>query len=81
MSEDISKKRETLEKEINEEIKIAEKEIVELRNNAPQKINKIAIETSKELVRQLMGEEVNNSSISAIVEDVAKKTRGKHHGV
>jgi len=81
LSEDISKKRETLEKEINEEIKIAEKEIVELRNNAPQKINKIAIETSKELVRQLMGEEVNNSSISAIVEDVAKKTRGKHHGV
>ncbi len=79
--EDINKKREALENEINEEVKIAEKEILDLKNNAPEKINRIAIETSNDLVKQLIGMEVNNSSISAIVEDLSKKNRGKYYGV
>ena len=79
--EDINKKREALENEINEEVKIAEKEILDLKNNAPKKINRIAIETSNDLVKQLIGMEVNNSSISAIVEDLSKKNRGKYYGV
>ena len=78
---DISKKRETLENEINEEIKIAEKEIIDLKNNAPEKINKIAIETSKELVKQLINAEVNNSSISAIVGELSKKNKDKYYDV
>jgi len=78
---DINKKRETLENEIGEEIKIAEKEILELKKNAPDKINKIAIETSADLVKQLIGVEVNNSSISAIVEDLSKKNKDKYYGV
>ena len=79
--EDINKKREALENEINEEVKVAEKEILDLKNNAPEKINRIAIETSNDLVKQLIGMEVNNSSISAIVEDLSKKNRGKYYGV
>jgi len=79
--DDINKKRESLENEINEEIKIAEKEIVDLKNKAPETINKIAIETSADLVKQLIGMEVNNSSISAIVEDLSKKNRDKYYGV
>ena len=78
--EDINKKREVLENEINEEIKIAEKDIANLKNNAPEKINKIAIETSADLIKQLIGMEVNNSSISAIVEDLSKKNREKYYG-
>ncbi len=79
--EDINKKREVLENEINEEIKVAEKDITSLKNNAPEKINKIAIETSADLIKQLIGIEVNNSSISAIVEDLSKKNREKYYGV
>ena len=79
--EDINKKREVLENEINEEIKVAEKDIASLKNNAPEKINKIAIETSADLIKQLIGMEVNNSSISAIVEDLSKKNREKYYGV
>ena len=79
--EDINKKREVLENEINEEIKIAEKDIANLKSNAPEKINKIAIETSADLIKQLIGMEVNNSSISAIVEDLSKKNREKYYGV
>ena len=72
---DIDKKREALENEINEEIKKVEKEIVDLKGKSPEKINKIAVEISLDLVKQLIGEKVNNSSISAIVEDVSRKVK------
>ena len=78
---DIDKKRETLENEINKEIKKTEKEITDLKNKSPEKINKIAIETSSNLVKQLIGVEVNNSSISAIVEDISRKVKGKNYGI
>ncbi len=78
--EEIDKKKEQLDKELNNEINIAEKEIIELKNNAPEKINKIAIETSSLLIRELIGEEVNGSSISALVDDLSKKNKGKYYG-
>ena len=63
-----------IKKEIDEEIDGAEKEIIDLKNKSPEKIRKIAVETSSDLIKQLIGVEVNNSSISAIVEDVSRKT-------
>ena len=78
---DIDKKRETLENEIKEEIKKAEKEIADLKNKSPEKINKIVVETSSDLVKQLIGVQVNNSSISAIVEDISKKAKEKNYGI
>ena len=78
---DIDKKREILENEINKEIKNVEREITDLKNKSPEKINKIAIETSSNLVKQLIGVEVNNSSISAIVEDISRKVKGKNYGI
>ena len=76
----INSKRETLEKQIDEEIKKAEQEINVLKKSAPEKINKIAIETSSELVKKLIGAEVNNSSISAIVNDLTKRNGDKYYG-
>ena len=70
----------TFEKTIEVELKNAEKEIVELKKSSPEKINKIATETSAQLIKQLIGEEINNSSISAIVEDLSKKNKGKYYG-
>ena len=70
---DINSKQNVLDKQIDEEIQKAEKEIQILKDNAPIKINKIAIETSSELLKKLIGAEVNNSSISAIVDDLSKK--------
>ena len=77
---DINNKKEILDKQIDEEIKKAEKEISLLRKSAPEKINKIAIDTSSELVKRLIGAEVNNSSISAIVDDLSKKNGDKYYG-
>jgi len=77
---DINSKKETLDKQIDEEIKKAEQEIGVLRKNAPEKISKIAIETSTQLVKKLIGAEINNSSISAIVNDLSKKNGDKYRG-
>ena len=77
---DINSKKDILDKQIDEEIKKAEHEIELLKKSAPEKINKIAIETSSELVKKLIGAEVNNSSISAIVDDLSKKNREKYYG-
>ena len=77
---DINLKKENLDKELNEEIRKAEIEIEDLKNKAPEKINKIAIEISTDLIQQLISVEVNNSSISAIVSDLSKKDREKYYG-
>ena len=76
---DISSKKEVLDKQIDEEIKKAEQEIELLKKSAPEKINRIAIETSSELVKKLIGAEVNNSSISAIVDDLSKRNGDKYY--
>ena len=80
VQKDINYKRETLDKQIDEEIKKAEQEISVLKKSAPAKINKIAIETSSELVKKLLGADINNSSISAIVDDLSKKNGNKYYG-
>ena len=77
---DINAKKEVLEGQIDEEISKAEEEIKTLRNGAPDKINKIAIETSSELIQKLIGVEVNNSSISAIVDDLSRRSGDKYYG-
>jgi len=77
---DINSKKEVLDKQIEEEIKKVEREIEVLKKGAPEKINKIAIDTSSELVKKLIGAEVNNSSISAIVDDLSKRNGDKYYG-
>ena len=77
---DINHKKEVLDKQIDEEIKEAEKEILAFHKIAPEKINKIAIDTSSELIQKLIGAEVNNSSISAIVDDLSKRNGDKYYG-
>ena len=77
---DINIKKETLNKELDKEIQEAENEILELRSKAPEKIKKIAEETSSDLLQELIGAEVNSSSISAIVEDLSRKKMDEYYG-
>jgi F-type H+-transporting ATPase subunit b len=77
---DINIKKEKLDQDLNIEIQKAEKEIQDLKNRSPEKINKIALETSEDLIRQLLQTEVNSSSLSAIVEDLSKKRMNKYYG-
>ena len=78
--DDINKKRIALEKDIDEEINAAEQEVNNLKTASSEKIKNIAVETSSELIKQLIGEEANSSSISAIVEEQSRK-RGEQNGI
>ena len=80
LMKDINQKKETLEKDLTNEIQKVEIEIQEFRNKAPEKINKIAVETSTDLLQQLIGADVNSSSISTIVNDLSSKKIGKYYG-
>ena len=79
--DDINNKRNALDKEIDNEVNAVEQEIINLKNASSEKIKNIAIETSSELIKQLIGEEANNSSISAIVEEQSRKSEEKQNGI
>jgi len=79
--DDINSKRIALEKDIDEEISAAEQEVNNLKTSSGEKIKNIAVETSSELIKQLIGEEANKSSISAIVEEQARKNRENQNGI
>ena len=78
VNQDIKNKKNQFNLEIVKEIKNAEKEIKMMKLSSIKDINTIAIETSSEIVRKIVGTEVNASSVSAIVEDVSKKEITKY---
>ena len=79
--EDINNKKVALEKDIDDEISATEQEVSNLKITSSEKIKNIAVETSSELIKQLIGEEANNSSISAIVEEQSRKSKEKQYGI
>ena len=79
--EDINNKRSALEKDIDKEIRAAEEEINNLKTNSNEKIKNIAVETSSELIKQLIGEEANNSGVSAIVDEQSKKNKENQNAI
>ncbi len=75
---DIENKNNQFNLEIDKEIENAEKEIKTLKLSSIKDINKISIEVSSEIVRKMVGTDVNASSVSAIVEDISKKEITKY---
>ena len=78
INRDIENKKNQFNLEIDKEIENAEKEIKMLKLSSIKDINKIAIEASSEIIRKMVGTEVNNSSVSAIVEDISKREITKY---
>ena len=78
VNRDIENKKKQFNLEIKKEIEKAEKEIKMIKLSSIEDINKIAIETSSEIVRKILGTEVNASSVSAIVEDISKREITKY---
>jgi len=73
IEEDIKNKRIIFNNEIEKEILATEKEINILKETSMKKVNKIAIETSSEIIKHIAVTEVNGSNVAAIVEDISKK--------
>ena len=78
---EIDKKRSEMEKNLEEDISSAEKEIQSLNNNSTENIKKIATETSLSLIQQLIGEEINKESISSVVNGLTNKSKENRKNV
>ena len=78
LEQDIENKKKKFHDEIEKEILLAEKEIRNLKKTSMLNINSIAAETSFDIIKKIVGIEVNKSSISAIVDDLAKKETDKY---
>jgi F-type H+-transporting ATPase subunit b len=78
LDKDIQKKKETIEKEIEDEILKAQKEILELKQNSIASINSISQEIASNIIEKMSGDKLNESSVKAAVDDVAKKNLGKY---
>jgi len=72
LERDIGIKKQKFNDEIDKELTVIENEIKTLKKSSVASISKIATETSNEIVKQIIGVEVNQSSVSAIVDDVIK---------
>ena len=74
---DIENKKKKFSEEIEKELNDAENEIKILKKTSVLKVNKIAEEISSEIVKQVIGSNVNMSSVAAIIDDVSKKNMEK----
>ena len=78
LDQDIENKKQKFNDEIEKELLAAEKEIKNLKKSSISNISNIATKTSAEIIKQIINIEVNNSSVTAIVDDVAKRKMVKY---
>jgi len=77
LENDIENKKKKFSEEIDKELTDAEKEIKLLKKTSVSNINKISKEISSEIVKQVIGSDVNMSNVSAIIDDISKKNMEK----
>ena len=73
LDKDIQSKKAAMEKEIEREISNAQKEIEEIKKNSISSIQKISEKISSEIIENISGDKLNESSIKATVNEVSKK--------
>ena len=78
LDKDIQVKKEIMEKEIEAEIFKAQKEITELKKNSISDIQNISKDLAADIIENISGDKLNESSIKAAIEDVSKKNIGKY---
>ena len=77
LDKDIQSKKESMEKEIEKEILKAQKEISELKKNSISSIQIISENIVSNIIENISGDKLNESSIKATVEDISKKNMNK----
>ena len=78
LDKEIKSKKEAIEKEIEKEIIQAQKEISELKKGSILDIQKISENIASNIIENISGDKLNESSIKAVVEDISKKNIGKY---
>ena len=78
LNKNIQLKKEAMEKEIEKEIFKAQKEIIELKKNSISSIQNISINIASNIIENISGDKLNESSIKATVDEVSKKNMDKY---
>tara|TARA_B100001115_G_C15641397_1_gene308658 strand:- start:83 stop:658 length:576 start_codon:yes stop_codon:yes gene_type:complete len=78
LDKEIQSKKDIIEKEIEKELVKAQKDITELKKNSISSIQKISENIAANIIENISGEKLNESSIKAAVEDISKKNIGKY---
>ena len=78
LDENIKNKKEIMEREIEIEISKAQNEILDLKKNSINSINIISQDITSNIIEKISGDKLNESSVKAAIDDVAKKNIGKY---
>ena len=78
LDKDIQAKKDVMDKEIENEITKAQQEINELKKNSILDIQNISKDLASNIIENISGDKLNESSIKATVAEVAKKNIGKY---
>jgi len=73
LDQDLNIKKMEIQKEIDREINEAEKEINNFKKKSLKSVSKISKEISSEVIKKILNTEINESNLSAIVEEVSQK--------
>ena len=73
LAQDLNNKKIQIQKEIDREINEVEKEIKYFNQKSLESISKISKEISSEVIKKVLNTEINESNLSAIVEEVSQK--------
>ena len=78
LDKNIQSKKESMEKEFEREILKAQKEISELKKNSISNIQNISGSIVSNIIENISGDKLNESSIKATVDDISKKNINKY---
>ena len=78
LDKDIQGKKDVMDKEIETEITKAQQEINELKKNSILDIQNISKDLASNIIENISGDKLNESSIKATVAEVAKKNISKY---
>ena len=78
LDKDIQTKKDMMDKEIETEITKAQQEINELKKNSILDIQKISKDLASNIIENISGDKLNESSIKATIAEVTKKNISKY---
>ena len=77
LNNEINKKKQVVENEIENEIKKTQEEIKEFQKNSIISMNKIAEDITASIIKDITGENLNENSIKAAVDETSKNYMSK----
>jgi F-type H+-transporting ATPase subunit b len=78
LTQDINNKKKAFDKEIDEELNKAKKEISILKNNSITDVDKISQEIASRIIEEISGDKLNASSIEATIAETSKNKINKY---